>query len=151
MTKKQRRLTNFLLQPLVQMRIGLFNVAASLLFVSLLGFYAYKKLVAFSDVVATLTQADAEVKGLMTDYLGSVGETALIAAIIFVLVNLGLSVYLTHKLVGPTIAFRRHIHALAAGDFRARTKLRAGDAFNEVAEDLNLLSDKLTEMLVRKP
>jgi methyl-accepting chemotaxis protein len=150
MSKEQRRTRNFLLQPLVQMRLGLTNVAASLVFVLLLGFYAYKRLVAFSDVVATLTQADNEVKSLLTDYLGSVGITALVAAVVFFVVNLALSVYLTHKLVGPTIAFRRHIRALAAGDFRARTKLRSGDAFSEVADDLNVLSERLSTMVGEK-
>lgn len=150
MIKTPRRFTNLLLQPLVQMRIGLVNVGASLAFVLLLGFYAYRKLVAFGDVVATLTQADTAVRGLMTDYLGSIGTTALAAASGFILVNLALSVYLTHKLVGPTIAFRRHIRALAAGDYQARTSLRAGDAFGEVADELNALSAKLNDLQKKK-
>jgi methyl-accepting chemotaxis protein len=147
----KRRYTNFLLQPMVQIRIGLVNIAASVLFVAALGIYSYRRLVTFADVVTTLTQADTEVKGLLADYLGSVGMTAALVGVVFLLVNLTLSVYLTHKLVGPTIAFRRHINALAQGDFRAHTKLRVGDAFGEVADDLNRLSDKLDEMLLKPP
>ena len=148
MSQTNRRVGNLLLQPLVQMRIGLANVVASLLFVVLLGLYAYRKLVAFGDVVATLTQADAAVKGLMTNYLASIGMTALIASVGFVLVNLILSVYLTHKLVGPTIAFRRHIRALNSGNFQARTVLRTGDAFGEVADELNQLSATLAGLKI---
>jgi len=45
--------------------------------------------------------------------------------------------------VGPTVAFRRHLRALAAGDYSARTYLRPHDAFQEVADELNALSRAL--------
>ncbi len=147
--KSQRRMMNFLLQPLLQMRIGILTTGASLIFVVGIGWYAYHKLVAFSDVVATLTSADSDVKALMADYLASVGMTGAIGSAVFVVINLGLSIYMTHKMVGPTIAFRRHIRSLADYNFSAKTKLREGDAFVEVADELNRLSDRLTEM-VRK-
>jgi hypothetical protein len=51
------------------------------------------------------------------------------------------AVIFTHKLIGPTIAFRRHIRMIAEGKFQYRTKLRKGDAFQEVASDLNKLSE----------
>ena len=44
---------------------------------------------------------------------------------------------------GPTVAFRRHIQALRQGDFDSRVRLRRGDAFNEVADELNALSEDL--------
>ena len=62
---------------------------------------------------------------------------------VFVLLNLCASIYFTHKMVGPTVAFRRHIAALKEGRYDAKIKLRRGDAFNEVASALNELSDVL--------
>ena len=149
--KSQRRIVNFLLQPLLQLRIGFMNVVVSLVFVVVLGVYVYQKLVQFADVVAALTEADDEVSNLLAGYLGSVGWTALGLAVCFVLASLAASVYMTHRMVGPTIAFRRHIKALMDGNYRAKTTLRRGDAFVEVAEDLNRLSDKLTEVVPRAP
>ena len=144
--KGQRRLVNYLLQPLVQMRLGLVNVALSLAFVVALGWYAYGRFVQFADVIATLTQADDQVSTLVSGYIRSVGATAFAGAVLFVLVNLFVSIYVTHRLVGPTVAFRRHIRGLLDGNFDVKTRLRKGDAFNEVAEDLNLLSERLGEL-----
>ncbi len=143
--KSQRRIANFLLQPLVQLKLGLLNVVLSLIFVVSLGAYAYGRFKQFADVVATLTQANDEIARMLASYLNGVGATALAASVVFVIINLAASVYITHRLVGPTIAFRRHIRRLYDGDFRVKTKLRASDAFSEVADDLNRLSDRLQE------
>jgi methyl-accepting chemotaxis protein len=139
----QRKIANLLLQPSVQLQIGLYNVGLSLLFVLGLGAYAYSSLFDFTEVVATLTGADDEVQGLLRSYLNSVGMTAALAGAAFIAFNLVLSIRLTHRLVGPTIAFRRHLESLLAGDYGARTKLRNGDAFGELADDLNKLSEAL--------
>lgn len=141
--KYQRKMVNMLLQPLVQLRIGAFNLALSLVFVLLLGAYCYQKFVQFTDVVVTLTEADSAVFDLIRGYLSSIGTTALLASLVFVAANIALSIFLTHRLVGPTIAFRRHIKALIEGDYAVRTRLRTGDAFREVADDLNTLSERL--------
>ena len=145
----RRRVVNLLLQPFVQLRVGLANVTISLIFVCLLGGYAYTKLVHFADVVVTLTQADKEIFQLLSGYLSNVAWTTVIGAVVFILVTLFLDVWLTHKMVGPTVAFRRHIKELMEGNFQAKTSLRRGDAFTEVADDLNLLSEKL-QQYVRK-
>lgn len=141
--KRQRKLVNFLLQPLVQLKIGAFNLGVSFVFVVLLGVYVYQKFIQFTEVVAQLTQADKEIFSLIQGYLESVGITAVGLAVMFVAVNLAGTIYLTHKLVGPTIAFRRHIRALMEGNYQMKTRLRTGDAFAEVADDLNQLSDRL--------
>jgi signal transduction histidine kinase len=64
--------------------------------------------------------------------------------IFYVLTNMGVTIIFTHKLVGPTVAFRRHIRMLTEGRYDYRTTLRKGDAFQEVADDLNHLSAHLS-------
>ncbi len=54
-----------------------------------------------------------------------------------------MSIYFTHKMVGPTVAFRRQINALKSGNYRSKVYLRQGDAFGEVAVELNELADEL--------
>jgi len=139
--KHQRKLINYLLQPFVQLRIGVFSIVTALLFVFGLGTHVYLKLNQFADVVVTLTQADDEIHRLLSDYLVTVGWTAAGGAVLFILVNLVTTVYFTHKMVGPTVAFRRHIKAIMSGNFDAKVVLRKGDAFGEVAQDLNSLAD----------
>src|SRR5690606_10677603 len=97
------------------------------------------------DVVATLTQADEEISTLISDYLTSVASVAGLAALVFVFASLCATIWMTHKLVGPTVAFRRLINDLIAGKFGRKISLRKGDAFIEVADDLNRLSEALTK------
>jgi hypothetical protein len=63
--------------------------------------------------------------------------------LLYIAINMLLAIVFTHKLIGPTVAFRRHIRMIAENKLQYRTILRKGDAFQEVAEDLNKLSDKL--------
>jgi signal transduction histidine kinase len=49
----------------------------------------------------------------------------------------------THRIMGPTYAFRRHIQKLIEGDFSFRTSLRRKDRLVELADDLNKLSEHL--------
>ncbi len=142
--KRQRKLKNFLLQPMVQLRLGFINVCLSLIFVLLLGTYVYMKFVQFAEVVTTLTEANDEIGSMLQSYVTEVGTTAAVIGIVFIIVSLLASVYFSHRMVGPTIAFRRHIEALIAGDYKVQTKLREHDAFTEVADSLNRLSERLS-------
>ena len=144
-----RKLVNYLLDPLQQLRLGMISVVTSLVFVTALGAFVYSKLMQFTDVVITLTQADVEIHALLSKYLGSVATTTLIGSLVFIVANMALTIYFSHKMVGQIVAFRRHIGHLMNGKFDAKTKLRHGDAFTEVAEDLNKLSDRLSD-LIRK-
>ena len=61
----------------------------------------------------------------------------------YILCTVGVSMLFTHRLVGPTVAFRKHLIAIESGDFCHRTVLRKNDAFQEVAVQLNDLSAML--------
>ena len=51
-----------------------------------------------------------------------------------------LSATYIHRMIGPIVAFRRHIEALKNGDYRSRVRLRKGDAFQDMLNDLNELA-----------
>ena len=52
----------------------------------------------------------------------------------------GLWVWHSRRVMGPEVAFRRQVEALKNGDYTARVELRDGDAFAELASDLNELA-----------
>jgi hypothetical protein len=43
------------------------------------------------------------------------------------------------------VAFKRHIRALREGNYDSRVVLRKGDAFDDVADELNLLAQALAK------
>ena len=54
-----------------------------------------------------------------------------------------MSVYYSHKIAGPIYVIRNNLDKLAGGDFNIRTKFRDGDEFNEIAEAVNRLAEKI--------
>ena len=141
--KAKRRLHNFMLQPLLQMKIGLYSIIISLFFAGSLAWIVYYNFAGLVNSVVLLTDAEDEVRDLFMDYWRGTQLWVYLSCLIYIGATVTISVLFTHRLVGPTIAFRRHIRSLGEGRYNARTYLRKGDAFAEVAEELNRLSETM--------
>jgi len=132
-----------LLQPLLQTKLGLYSMLLSLAFSAAVLGVLHAQWTRFRAWLEMTTKVDAQAGlELASQSSGTVVWLAVLILIFFV-GNIMISVLATHRLVGPTIAFRRHIESLIAGDYSARTELRNNDAFAEVADDLNKLSATL--------
>ena len=134
---------NFLLQPNLQVKIGLYTVLLAIIFFGAMMSVLYVRFVRLYDMVLELTDMRDEVIGLMDKQLLGVSWWLAGGICSYVLLNIIMSIYFTHKMIGPTIAFRRHIRSLGRGDYASRVYLRNGDAFVEVAQDLNKLAEVL--------
>jgi signal transduction histidine kinase len=143
--KASRSLKNYALQPLLQIKLGLYSVILSTLFAVLIVVILYTNLAKFSDIILELTGVKEEVQDLLDQYLSPAVYQIVAAAVCYVLINLVMTIVYTHKLIGPTIAFRRHVRMIAEGKYQYRTVLRKGDAFNELADDLNKLSSLMEQ------
>lgn len=141
----KRHLANFLLQPLIQLRIGLAGIGLMIAGFMVLSVYIYAKMAGFTEVIVTLTESDQSIRNLIASYVNSTGLAAVCIMVVAMAVNMIVTIYFTHKMVGPTVAFRRHIGQLQKGVYGQRVKLRKGDAFVEVADELNKLADILEE------
>lgn len=140
----RRSFKNYALQPLLQVRLGLYFVLLSIAFSLFLGGVLYMNLAKFVEIVLELTGVEDEVRDLLIQYIDPARMQILGVLIVYVIVTMIMSIKLTHKLVGPTVAFRRHIRMISEGNWEHRTVLRDGDAFAEVADDLNRLSEELS-------
>ena len=80
---------------------------------------------------------------ILNEYLTSMAWWVGLLVILYTFLNLLISIYYTHRMIGPSVAFKRHIQALKEGDFDSRVKLRTHDAFLDVAQELNELAEKL--------
>ncbi len=132
----RNRRRKILLKPFLQLQFGLYSV---LPFSVALVYILYTLWIRVRYILLET--------GVDQDALLHVREQGLeaslnvfLALVFFTFCNMLVSTVLTFRLVGPTIAFRRHLRALIAGDYNVRTKLRRNDAFREVARDLNKLS-----------
>jgi hypothetical protein len=141
--KVKRRLRNLLLQPLLQMKLGFYSILFSLVFALTVGAILYHNFGGLLNAIVLLTDAEEEVRELLLDYWYGTQVWIYISFVVYLLATVAVTIIYTHKLVGPTIAFRRHLASLSAGNYRVRTYLRRGDAFKEVADELNRLSEIL--------
>ena len=141
--RSDRRLRNFLLMPRIQIRLGAYMVALALAFMVALVGSVYIRMGEIMALIVQLTDVEDEVKGLLISYVNGMAWWMALAIMVYIASNLCLSILYTHKMVGPTYAFRRHIRSLEKGEFHVKTRLRKSDAFEELAGDLNDLSDAL--------
>ncbi len=141
----RRSIRNFLLQPFLQIQLGLVSVILSFAFAGVTGWIFYVYLNRFAAVVIQLTDAEEEILKLLFASLAEMRFALLAAIFAFLIFNITASIIFTHKMVGPTVAFRRLIRGLIDGKYGMQIKLRSGDAFIEVADELNELSRTLAE------
>ncbi len=140
---KKRRLSNLLIQPLLQTQIGLYCIGLSFLFVALVSVILYQNLGNLFDVFFTLSDGQVTLHTVTAAYLDNIKAWVYLCLAIYVVSTIGISILYTHRLVGPTVAFRRHLDAIESGDYSYRTILRKNDAFQEVATRLNEVSEML--------
>jgi hypothetical protein len=144
-SRNQRDLRNYLLEPSVQIRPGIYAIVLGTLFVvGCLGvLYA-----GYVRVLPQLLDLTEEKDAVQAAIAGSFRQTSLyllLLSVLFMVCTVAVSVVYTHRLVGPTYAFRRHLRSLRLGHYEVRTILRKDDAFADVAQDLNDLAAHLEQ------
>ncbi len=140
-----RNVKNYALQPYFQVRLGVYSVVLSLIFAVILSGILYLNLGKLLEIIVELTGVPEEVRDLLDQYINPAKIQVFGAVAIYAAINIGMTILFTHHLVGPTIAFRRHVQMISEGNYQHRTILRKGDAFAEVAEDLNKLSQQFEQ------
>jgi hypothetical protein len=141
----RRSIRNFLLQPLLQVQLGLYSILLAFAFSGVIAWLFYIHLNSFATIVIQLTDTEDEVLKMLYRSLDDMRFSVIGTIFCFLIANMVVSVLFTHKMVGPTIAFRRLIRGLSEGKYGDQIKLRDGDAFTEVADELNHLSSVLSE------
>ena len=139
--KPKRRAKNYVLQPLLQVKLGIYTIGISVVFAVTLGAILYFNFSSLINSIVLMTDAEEEVREIFMNYWKGTQIWIYLTFFVYLALTIGMSILYTHKLVGPTIAFRRHIRMIAEGRYNARTYLRKGDAFVEVADELNRLSE----------
>lgn len=141
---QKRSIKNWLLQPFIQVKLGVYSTLLALGLSGSLAAIVYLQLNQFIFAIIELTDIEDEVRVLLGEAWDRTRLWITILLVCFVVANIVISIIATHQLVGPTVAFRRHIQELAKGNYKFKTVLRKNDAFREVGDDLNNLSDALS-------
>ncbi len=137
----RRRRTLRLLLPGAQLKLPMYLMGISAVFVGTMAFVAHSGLVRPVGMIhAQLPPALADTMSLVVRDFAILAGAATIA---YVLLVVGLSIVYVKWLVGPAVAFRRHLASLKGGDYQSRVKLRDNDPFHDLALDMNQLAELL--------
>ncbi|MFK7874014.1 MAG: hypothetical protein AB8C84_12750 [Oligoflexales bacterium] len=146
-----RKFRNFLMQPTIQMTMGIYLVLLSLFFAAGTSYVLYSSLKELVSTVLTLTDMESEVHQF---FLNGIRQTviALIGLLLaYTSAAILLSIIYTHRMVGPTVAFCNQLQQMQIGNFSSRIQLRKGDAFGEVATEINQLAQVLEDHNISLP
>lgn len=141
----RRKVRNVLLQPMLQSKLGIYCIVLSVVFAVALGLVLYFNFSGLVTAILELTDAPEEMREVITDYWQGVQLWIYLMFGVYLVSTIAVSIWYTHRLVGPTVAFVRHLNRLTDGNYDTRTYLRKGDAFCDVADALNRLSAKLEQ------
>jgi methyl-accepting chemotaxis protein len=138
----RRSIRNYLLNPKVQLRMGffvsiniIFAVVAAIYFARIMSLPLFDTLVINTD-----SDLSPELFSLFEETTRSGFMTIIAFAICHGFIISMITVWYTHRIIGPIIAFRRHVQALTNGNTSSRIKLRDHDAFTALADELNELA-----------
>ena len=140
---ERRMARNLLLQPSLQLKLPIQLLLLTAFFAVLVGvvlYFGFENLYEFVTMQGVIGEQLADAVKHQSHEITILFICMLVA---YVLITIGLSVAYLHKLVGPTVAFKRHINALKNGAYASRLTLRKNDAFLEVATALNELAESL--------
>lgn len=149
--QNQRNTRNYLLKPMVQVRLGLYSIVIGVLFAAGTLGVLYAALDRTLTLLLSLISEKDEAHRIIEQQFEQAALYLVVLCVVFVVSTVSVSILYTHRLVGPTYAFRRHLKALRDGRYEVRTMLRKHDAFTEVADDLNLLAEELQRGAGSKP
>ena len=143
MKVSRRSWKNLLLMPNQQVRLGMYSVLLTMIFsfsVLIISLVAFETLyMIILDLIPRVTELRIFINTYMWETIGWLS----LAACLYIFCSILLAIWVTHRWIGPTVAFRRHIEELKRGNYAARVTLRKGDAFHDLAREFNELSSNL--------
>jgi hypothetical protein len=138
----ERRRSLRLVKPGVQLRLALYLLAITFAFGLLVvanSWSAYGRL-----YQATLSSAAGPFEQDILEQTQLYLNTSSVLLVGYVVVVLGVTIGYVHRLIGPIVAFERHLRALQRGDYASRVSLRSGDhIYGTLADLLNDLAERL--------
>lgn len=147
MKRQPRSLKNTLIEPFKQIKLGLYIIGLSLLFVGLVSGLIVN---AFSEQYQQLIEIfnvpqQAQQELIQNDVFETNIARISIAMIAYVASLLLLVFWATHRFFGPLVTISRFVDAIVAGDYTARVQVRKHDELQDLAQKLNEMATSLEE------
>jgi hypothetical protein len=142
---EKRKARNILIRPGFQLRLPLYILLLSVVFVSLSLQLANMYL---DQAYAARLGNSADLQYLphaLISQMTSLSTLSLLLLFVYAVLVVVISSIYTHRLLGPMVPISRHLKALNEGFYAHRLQLREHDALHELADQLNELAETLEQ------
>ncbi len=139
----RRRFKSLLIKPELQLRLPVYLLVVTVIFACASWIVLHIAFDGLYGFVFEQGNIGEQVGDVLRHHIRIVVTVSTLLIVMYVLLTIGLSIAYLHKLIGPSIAFKRHIRALNDGNYSSRILLRQNDAFGEMANELNDLAETL--------
>lgn len=143
--KHQRKIVNILINPTFQMRMALRFIIIYLVVTGLLQAYFIFELNDYINKFIEVFPVTTEQHLLLHDIAINTVIVMSLTLAVGALSIFAMSVFYSHKIAGPIYVLKNNIQQLMEKNYSIRTHFREGDEFNEIADALSQLADKLKE------
>jgi len=134
------------IEPFKQLKLGIYVVGITILFVVILSFLFLKAFwQQYQQIMEIFSVARFEDQLLLVtnEVFYRNGLTIGLFLLGFIAVMLVVVFRVTHRYYGPLIAVERFVEGITHGDYSRRVILRKGDELQELAESLNQMAKEL--------
>ncbi len=148
---ERRKARNLLLKPVLQMKLPVYTLILSFTFglLGLMLFYVYFEQL-YVMMLENTTQG-SYLRAAVSLQTSNFIEAASMLLVGYVILIVTVTTIYTHRIIGPTIALKRHIKALKDGLYSHRVHLRKHDELKDMAADLNELAEILEQYKTGRP
>ncbi len=141
--KRRRGLGSWLVDPYLQVKIGLFFIVINLAFAALaLAVFLHYSWDMYTSI-STYYQLTAPQSSIAFEKFKAPVLIFASLTLGFVVLTFVVSVRYTHRIYGPLVSIHRFLDSLLLGEKPSALKLRESDQLKELAEKLNSLASKI--------
>ena len=156
---EKRKARNILIRPGLQLRLPLYILLLTVVFVSLFmmlgNVYLEQAYVTKMDQAYTIridNPADMQfLLHILISQMTSLNTFSLLLLFVYAVLVVVITCLYTHRLLGPMVPISRHLKALNEGFYAHRLHLRKHDALHELADQLNELAETLEQRKQEQP
>ncbi|MCB9914135.1 MAG: hypothetical protein H6828_03170 [Planctomycetes bacterium] len=130
-----------LIKPGLQLQLSLTFVGLSILGLMMQSILFMREL---SEIASALPNDGLRLGGMMSD---SLSRVFLITSFVFVPLVLIIGVLTTFRLAGPVFRMERHLRELREGKYTGPCRIRKGDKFGELCDEINATVEHLVARL----
>ena len=143
MAKHKRKLRNYLIRPVSQLKISGSMAASVFAIVVVLNVMNYFRYLNITEVMTDYYGLNDELREIFLGIRMQLFVTDIISTTFFLIIAIFLWIKFTHPIYGAIVGIKRGIRLLIEGEYERKVTLRKKDEFKDVAALLNELGSVL--------